>query len=133
MPVIPLEDPVLSERLMDVGRKLFVGMNGVSYGRCDVRVNPAGEIFVLEINAQSSLFDPIDDPGDTDFVLFNDPDGHRGFVELLFKAALARKQRFRRKWFAANSIELGYAVYARQDISPGEVILPFEKRPHTLV
>lgn len=133
MPAVPLEDPVLSERLMVVGRKLFVGMNGVSYGRCDVRVNPAGEIFVLEINAQSSLFDPIEDPGDTDFVLFNDPDGHRGFVELLFKAALARNQRLRRKWVARHNPGQGYSLYARQSISAGEVILPSEKRPLTLV
>jgi D-alanine-D-alanine ligase len=133
MPVVPLDDDELAERLMEAGRKLFVGLNGVSYGRCDVRVNPAGEIFILEINPQCSLFDPIDDPGDTDFVLFNDPGGHKGFLELIFRAALARRKRLRRKWFVRYHPRRGYGLYARQAMDAGEVILPLEKRPHTLV
>jgi hypothetical protein len=133
MPAVPLDDPILSERLMEAGRKLFLGINGVSFGRCDIRVNPAGDIYILEINPQSSLFDPIDDPGDTDFVLFNDPDGHSGFIDLIFRAALTRQRRLRPKWVVRYGDRCGYGLYAQQAISEGELILSFEKRPHTLV
>lgn len=133
MPVVPLQDDQLAERLMETGRKLFIGLNGVSFGRCDVRVNPAGEIYILEINPNSSLFDDLDDPGDTDFVLLNDADGQRGFLELIFRAALARRDRLQPNWEVCYNPRSGYGLRARRAIAAGETILRHEQRPHTLV
>jgi len=133
MRAVPCDDPELEERLMEAGRKLFIGLNGVSYGRCDVRVNPDGEIFILEINPNCGIFYPLDEPGSADLVLLNDPGGHAGFIELIFRAALARQRRLRRKWFVRYHPDRGNALYARRAIAAGEVILPLEMRPHTLV
>lgn len=133
MQAVPCDDPELEERLMEAGRKLFIGLKGVSYGRCDVRVNPAGEIFILEINPNCGILYPLDEPGSADLVLLNDPGGHAGFIELIFRAALTRQRLLRPKWFVRYYPERGNALYARRAISAGEVILPLEMRPHTLV
>jgi len=98
-----------------------------------VRVNPAGEIFILEINPNCGIFYPLDEPGSADLVLLNDPGGHSGFIELIFRAAIARQRRLRPKWFVRYHSDRGNALYARRAIAAGEVILPLEMRPHTLV
>ena len=118
---------------MEVGRRLFVGLNGVSFGRCDLRVDSAGEIHFLEINPNCGIFYALDEPGSADLVLINDPEGHRGFLKRIFRTALARQERLRRRWYVQHTPQLGYGLYARQAINAGEVILPLEKRPHTLV
>jgi D-alanine-D-alanine ligase len=133
MRAVPCDDPELEERLMEAGRKLFIGLNGVSYGRCDVRVNPTGDIFILEINPNCGILYSLDEPGSADLVLMNDPNGHAGFIELIFRAALARQQRLQSKWFVRYHPNRGNALYARRAIAAGETILPLEKRPHTLV
>jgi D-alanine-D-alanine ligase len=128
----PCDDPALTERLMEAGRKLFIGLNGVSYGRCDVRVSSSGEVYILEINPNCGIFYTFDEPGSADLVLLNDPEGHQGFIKLIFRAALARQQRLRPNWYVRYHPERGNALYARQAIAAGETILPLEKRPHTL-
>jgi D-alanine-D-alanine ligase len=117
---------------MDAGRKLFIGLNGVSFGRCDIRVDRTGEIYILEINPNCGILYALDEPGSADLVLLNDPEGHKGFIDLIFRAALARQKRLRRKWLVRYHPEHGYGLYTRQSICAGEVILPFEMRPHTL-
>ncbi len=129
----PCRDPVLAERLMEFARKLFIGLNGVSYGRCDIRVNPEGEVYLLEINPNCGIFYGLDEPGSADFVLLNDPEGHSGFLDRIFKAALARQKRIKTRYAVRHHPERGYGLYARRAIDAGEVILPREKRPHTLV
>jgi len=128
------EDPELTKRLIDAGRKLFIGLNGVGYGRCDIRVNTAGEVFLLEINPNCAILFPFEQITDSsDRVLLEHPEGHRGFLHKIFNAALARQKRLRKKWFVRYSPERGYALFARRAIVVGETILPLEKRPHTLV
>ena len=131
---VPCQDTVLEQRLVEASRKLFIGLNGVSYGRCDMRVNSAGEVYVLEINPNCAILFPLEEITDSaDRILLEHPEGHRGFLERIFKAALARQKRLRAKWFVRYSSESGYALFARQAIAASEVILPLEKRPHTLV
>lgn len=92
----PVMDPELSARLRDMSAKLFTGLNGTGYGRCDIRMNSAGELYMLEINPQGAIFYPPEAPGMADYILRFDPRGHAGFVDLLFRSALERqKQRFR--------------------------------------
>lgn len=130
---VPCEDPVLAEHLMDAGRKLFTGLNGVSYGRCDMRVNAEGELFILEINPNCGIFYGVDEPGSADLVLLNDSEGHSGFIELIFKAALVRQERLRPRGSVHYHPGRGYGLYANKAIAAGEVILALEKRPHSLV
>ena len=130
---IHCSDPNLEARVIQAARGLFVGLNGVSYGRCDIRVNPEGEVFLLEINANCGLFYSLEDPGSADLVLMMDPEGHSGFLKRIFTAAIKRKQRLRSKWIVRFTPEQGYALYARQPIAAGEGILSFEGRPQSLV
>ncbi len=86
----PVIDTDLSARLRDMSAKLFVGLRGTGYGRCDIRMDARGELFMLEINPQGAIFYPPEAPGMADFILRYDQRGHAGFVDLLFRAALAR-------------------------------------------
>jgi len=86
----PVTDPGLSARLREMSANLFIGLNGTGYGRCDVRMNAEGELYMLEINPQGAIFYPPEAPGMADYILRFDPRGHAGFVELLFRSALAR-------------------------------------------
>jgi D-alanine-D-alanine ligase len=89
----PVTDPDLSGRLRDMSAKLFVGLRGTGYGRCDIRMDAQGELFMLEINPQGAIFYPPEAPGMADYILRFDPRGHAGFVDLLFRAALALHKR----------------------------------------
>jgi D-alanine-D-alanine ligase len=89
----PVTDPELSTRLRNMSASLFVGLNGTGYGRCDIRMNAEGELYMLEINPQGAIFYPPEAPGMADYILRYDPRGHTGFVELLFRSALARHRR----------------------------------------
>jgi D-alanine-D-alanine ligase len=90
----PVTDQELSTRLRDMSAKLFVGLNGTGYGRCDIRMDEQGELYMLEINPQGAVFYPPETPGMADYILRFDSRGHVDFVDLLFRSALARhKQR----------------------------------------
>ena len=86
----PVTDPELSARLREMSANLFIGLNGTGYGRCDIRMNAQGELYMLEINPQGAIFYPPETPGMADYILRFDPRGHTGFVDLLFRSALAR-------------------------------------------
>jgi D-alanine-D-alanine ligase len=86
----PVTDAELSDRLRDMSANLFLGLNGTGYGRCDIRMNAQGELYMLEINPQGAVFYPPETPGMADYIMRFDPRGHAGFVDLLFRSALAR-------------------------------------------
>jgi D-alanine-D-alanine ligase len=90
---VPVRDDSLASRLQKMSTELFLGLRGVSYGRCDIRMAPSGELYMLEINPQGAVFYPPESPGMADFILLNDPRGHEGFLDLLLKAAIARHRR----------------------------------------
>jgi D-alanine-D-alanine ligase len=89
----PVGDPALVARLQDISVRLFLGLHGVSYGRCDVRMSKAGDLYMLEINPQGAVFYPPETPGTADHILLHDPRGHAGFLDLMLRAALARHRR----------------------------------------
>jgi D-alanine-D-alanine ligase len=89
----PVEDPVLAVRLRDESARFFVALGGVSFGRCDLRVDRDGTPYMLEINPNCGVFYPPTDPGSADLILLNDPAGHIGFTEQIVRAALARHAR----------------------------------------
>ena len=47
-------DPELTARLHDIAIRMYKAIDGVAYGRCDVRMNQQGELFILEINPNPS-------------------------------------------------------------------------------
>ena len=96
MTASPVADGALAARLRDVSARLFVGLDGASFGRCDLRVDAAGTPFVLEMNANCGVYYPPADAGGADLALLHDPAGHAGFTRQLVEAALGRHRRRRR-------------------------------------
>ncbi len=52
------EDENLNQQLQEDSKKVFLAMDGVGYGRTDMRVTPDGRIYFLEINPNCGLFYP---------------------------------------------------------------------------
>lgn len=93
MQCVPLADPDLAALVREMTRRMFVGMHGSGYGRCDFRMNAAGELFLLEINPNCGIFYPPATPGTADTILSLDPAGHAGFLDLVVRGALKRYER----------------------------------------
>lgn len=88
----PVDDPVLDARLRRAAAGCFVGLNGASFGRCDIRVDREGTPFLLEINANCGVYYPPDAAGGADLCLAHDPAGHVGFTQQLVRAAFRRNE-----------------------------------------
>jgi D-alanine-D-alanine ligase-like ATP-grasp enzyme len=85
-----IEDTKLSRKLQDAARRLFLGLGGTGYARCDTRVTSEGDVYVLEINPNCGIFFGDEDPGCTDYILFNDDKGMEGFLDTMLRVALNR-------------------------------------------
>lgn len=133
MDVRGVDDRVLDAALRHASRASFVALNGSSYARCDLRVNTAGEVFVLEINPYPGIFYPHGSYGSADFILAHDPVGHRGFLEHLLRCA-ERRRVVRSQLFSIEYTRgRGFGLYAARDIAPGQVIERYEERAQVLV
>jgi len=133
MKEIPVTDPDLGRQLRKVAADFFLGMRGASFGRCDLRMNADGRLFMLEINPNCGVYYAPSDPGSADLALLNDPAGHQGFTDLLLRAALARHARRRRGWEVLPDPGNGFAVYATREIQEGETVIHLEESSHSLV
>ncbi|MBL8102393.1 MAG: hypothetical protein JNM02_07685 [Anaerolineales bacterium] len=85
-------DPELAARLQDTGRRMFLAMGINGYGRCDIRMNEKGELFILEINPNPAIMLRPEEYGPADYMILYDKDGYKGFFERIFRAALLRKK-----------------------------------------
>ncbi|NTU57022.1 MAG: hypothetical protein HGA79_12295 [Anaerolineales bacterium] len=83
-------DPELVARLQDTGRRMYLAIQGVGSGRCDMRMNEKGELFILEINPNSAIMLKPEEYGPADYMILYDKDGYKGFFDRLFRAALVR-------------------------------------------
>jgi D-alanine-D-alanine ligase len=83
-------EPELAKRLQDIGIRMYQAMNGVSYGRCDVRMNEQGELFILEINPNPAIMLKPEEYGPADYMILYDPGGYRTFFDRLFEVTLKR-------------------------------------------
>lgn len=99
----PVADPELAARLRDVAARFFVALGGVSFARCDLRVDARGTPYMLEINPNCGVYYPPTDPGSADLCLLQDPAGHEGFTRQLVRAALRRHQQLPRRATAPTS------------------------------
>ena len=133
MTCVQCDDAELSQRLKEISRKLFIGLNGAGYGRCDIRMNAAGELFMLEINPNCDVAYPLEEAGSADLILLHEPWGHREFFEKIIKAALKRHCRQHKKWQVFLDGKSHYGMYAVESIEAGEIIEAYEEQPHVLV
>lgn len=85
-------DPDLIARLHDTAIRMYKAINGVSYGRCDIRMNEQGELFVLEINPNAAIMLMPEEYGPADYMILYDEGGYKLFFERIIKVALMRHQ-----------------------------------------
>ncbi len=89
-PVI-VEDPALAAHLRAMTARMFTEMDARSYGRCDLRMNAAGEAFMLEFNEIPCAFYPPETPGSADLILARAPGGHEAFLAHVIACAMRRR------------------------------------------
>ena len=85
-------DPELISRLQDIGVRMYKAIGAVSYGRCDVRMNERGEMFILEINPNPAIMLRPDEFGPADFMILYDEGGYKVFFDRMFRVAKLRQQ-----------------------------------------
>ena len=83
-------DPELVARLQDMGKRMFLAMDGIGYGRCDIRMNEKGELFTLEINPNGAIMLAPEEYGPADYMILYDKEGYKGFFDRIFRAVLIR-------------------------------------------
>jgi D-alanine-D-alanine ligase-like ATP-grasp enzyme len=132
MECVPVQDAALDRALRDQAAAFFRYLDGVGYGRCDVRVDASGQPWMLEINANCGLYYKPEDAGSADLCLMADPAGHAGFTRQIVDAALARHSARVRPW-SVRPRNGGYGTYARRPIGTGEEILRTDGDGHQLV
>ena len=87
-----VEDSSLAKQLKEMTSRLYVAMNGVGYARADIRMNEAGELFMLELNPNNGILYKPEDLGPADIMMEYDSDGHGGFLDRIFRSAMIRQQ-----------------------------------------
>lgn len=127
----PVGEKPLADELMNASRNLFRGLNGTGYGRCDLRVNEQGEVYMLEINPNCGIFYPPEAEGSADLILLNDGRGHSHFMDLILKSAMKRVDP--KPWKRAFHPDHGYRMVAMRDISKDDLIFEHEEQEHHLV
>ena len=99
MTTVPVTDEALASRLCADAQIFFAALNGSGYGRCDIRMDANGKLYMLEINPNCGIFYPPDAYGSADFILERALGGHRAFLDHIIDAGL-RRQGARRPWKA---------------------------------
>lgn len=87
-----LVEPTLREKLQDEGLRMFKAMGIAGYGRCDIRMNEKGELFILEINPNPAIMLPPKEYGPADYMILYDKDGYKGFFDRIFASAKVRQK-----------------------------------------
>jgi D-alanine-D-alanine ligase len=87
-----ITEPDLKARLQDIGRRMFLAMGISGYGRCDVRMNENGELFILEINPNPAIMLAPEEYGPADYMILYDQNGYKGFFDRIFSAAKVRQK-----------------------------------------
>ncbi|HNF93288.1 MAG TPA: hypothetical protein PLQ75_01450, partial [Anaerolineales bacterium] len=85
-------EPELKAKLQNEGKRMFQAMGISGYGRCDIRMNEKGELFILEINPNPAIMLPPKEYGPADYMILYDKDGYKGFFDRIFEAAFLRQK-----------------------------------------
>lgn len=84
-------DETLIPRLQDIAIRMYKAMGTAGYGRCDVRINEQGELFILEINSNPAIMLKPEEYGPADYMILYDEAGYKGFFDRIFRSALIRR------------------------------------------
>ncbi|MFW5947655.1 MAG: hypothetical protein ACOCUW_04105, partial [Gemmatimonadota bacterium] len=128
----PVDDPALDAALREDAVRVFTGLAGSGYGRCDFRIDRDGRPVLLEINPNCGIYYPESDPGSADLCLLHDPAGHAGFTDRIVRAAFRRHRARQRGWEVRQTAD-GFGLFATRRFEPGDIVVRYENEPHTLV
>jgi D-alanine-D-alanine ligase-like ATP-grasp enzyme len=128
-----VDDEALARRLCEASILTFVALGGSGFGRCDLRVDRAGDVYLLEINPNCGVFYPEGQYGSADLILARDPAGHGGFLEHLIACAIRRRNRDSRSWALQFTRDRGFGMVATRAFEKGALVERYEGRPQTLV
>ena len=87
-----VRDAALAARLQDMGRRFYLAMGCTGYGRCDIRMNEKGELFILEINPNGGILYFPEEYGPADYMILYDKEGYYGFFDRIFRSAIVRQK-----------------------------------------
>ena len=130
---IPCNDPVLDKNLREAAENIFLGFQGVGYGRLDFRVDASGKIYFLEINFTCSVFYKDGYEGSADFILKFDGIGQAGFLQHMITEGIARHRRKTKCYEMRGNSIAGYGIYAARSITKGEVVFKGEGRSQRII
>ncbi|HRI00933.1 MAG TPA: SET domain-containing protein-lysine N-methyltransferase [Saprospiraceae bacterium] len=130
---IPCEDIKLDRLLRKSASAIFNGFEGKGYARMDFRVNNKNEIYFLEVNFACSVFYTEGMEGSADYILLNDPLGHKGFLKLIIEEGIERHKQKQKKYELRKSPRSGYGIFATELIKKNSVIFKGEERSQRLV
>ncbi|MCE9647873.1 MAG: hypothetical protein K8S20_17905 [Chloroflexi bacterium] len=85
-------DPKLVAPLHEIAKRMFLAMGVSGYGRCDIRMNEKGELFILEINPNGGIMFKPEEYGPADYMILYDKDGYKGFFDRIFASAFERQK-----------------------------------------
>jgi D-alanine-D-alanine ligase len=85
-------DSQLMARLHDLAKRMYLAMGLSGYGRCDIRMNDKGELYILEINPNGGIMFKPEEYGPADYMILYDADGYKGFFNRIFRAAYIRQK-----------------------------------------
>lgn len=88
----PVVDNEIASRVVEMSRKMYLGMCGVGYGRTDIRMTEDGELVMLEINPNCAILYMPQENGPADVLITFDPDGYSGFFDRIFRSAHLRNE-----------------------------------------
>jgi D-alanine-D-alanine ligase-like ATP-grasp enzyme len=83
-------DRELIARLHDTAVRMYLAMGITGYGRCDIRMNENGELFILEINPNPAIMLHPKEYGPADYIILYDKERYKGFFDRILEAALVR-------------------------------------------
>jgi D-alanine-D-alanine ligase-like ATP-grasp enzyme len=90
--VVPLKRPELAPGIQEISKRMYIAINGSGYARVDLRVRPNGELVIIEINPNCGILYGPDDRSHADLPISWDADGHKGFLDRIFRSAIARQK-----------------------------------------
>jgi D-alanine-D-alanine ligase-like ATP-grasp enzyme len=122
MSVAIVTNPDYEKRLREYTVKVFQALKGNGYARCDFRLGPDGEFYMLEINPNCGIFYPPIEAGSADFCLLNDPIGHQGFMELIIRSALKHQ---------AEVLRVTPQIVSKREFVKQEISKPQSRRQTT--
>lgn len=131
-PWVPVNDDVLAKKLIDMTKALFVAAKASGYARSDIRMDKDGELYLLEINPNCSVFYADDNGATADVILQHDV-GKSVFMQRIIDFAIHRSNAAKRKYVTERTPGLGNTMIAGVDIAIGDVIQHLEETAHYLV